>query len=297
MSESVGFIGLGMMGQGMAQSLHEAGYALRVYNRDARKAEALVKMGAQRGESPGEVVEPGGIVITMLADDAALESVTLGEAGILSRLGPGGVHISMSTLSPALAGRMAGLHREHGCTYIAAPVFGRPDAAATHKLWICVAGDAAARERVQPVLRAMGQGVFDFGSDPSHANVVKICGNFLINSAMEAMAESMALAEKNDIDRSDFINFFAQTIFACGIYQNYGHKIAEKSYTPVGFQMQLALKDNHLVREAAEQARVPMPLANLNYDRLLSAVARGQGDADWVSLARLVDESAGLTDA
>jgi 3-hydroxyisobutyrate dehydrogenase-like beta-hydroxyacid dehydrogenase len=292
--KTIGFVGLGMMGQGMAQSLHRGGYSLRVYNRDASKTASLVEVGAQRCEQPGDVVEPGGIVITMIANDAALESVTLGEHGILERLGPGGVHISMSTVSPTAATRLAELHRQRGCAYLAAPVFGRPDAAASGQLSICVAGDRAAKERVQPVLSAMSQGIFDFGEDPAHANVVKVSGNFLINSAMEAMAEALALAEKNGIDRSSVIDFFGQTLFACRIYQNYGRLIAEKRYTPVGFQMELALKDNNLVREAAEQAHVPMPLANLNHDRLMSGIARGRASADWTALTQLVDEAAGL---
>lgn len=294
MSETVGFIGLGMMGQPMAQNILKAGYDLRVYNRDARKTEALVSAGARRCEQPGYVAEAGGVVVTMVANDDALEAVTLGEQGILKRLGPGGVHISMSTLSPALAGRMAELHRQQGCAYVAAPVFGRPEAAAAQQLWICVAGDEAAKGRIRPILQSMSQGIFDFGSDPSHANLVKACGNFLINSAMEAMAEALALAEKDGVDRSDFINFFTQTLFACRIYQNYGRMIAEKRYTPAGFQMQLALKDNNLVRGAAEQAHVPMPLANLNHDRLMAGIARGRGEWDWTALTQLVNESAGL---
>lgn len=294
MSESLGFVGLGLMGQGMAHCLLRGGYALRVYNRDASKTVALVEAGAQRGEHPGDVVEPGGIVISMVANDAALESVTLGEGGILERLGPGGVHLSMSTVSPGVAGRLAELHQQRGCTYLAAPVFGRPDAAAAGQLSICLAGEDSAKERVLPVLRAMGQPIFDFGADPAHASLVKACGNFLINSAMEAMAEAMALAEKNGVDRVAMIDFFGETMFNCRIYRNYGHLIAEKRYTPVGFQMQLALKDNNLVREAAEQSHVPMPLANLNHDRLMTGIARGHADADWTSLAQLVDEAAGL---
>src|SRR6185312_4912214 len=140
----------------------------------------------------------------------------------------------------------------------------------------------------------MSQGIFDFGEEPAHANLVKACGNFLIQSAMEGLAETMALAEKNGVDRTAFIDFFGQTIFNCRIYQNYGRMIAEKRYTPVGFQMQLALKDNNLVRGAAEQSHVPMPLANLNHDRLMAGIARGHATADWTALAQLVDEAAGL---
>lgn len=294
MNETIGVVGLGLMGQGIAHCLQRAGYALRVYNRDASKTEAFIRSGAQRGEHPDEAVVPGGLVMTMVADDAALENVTLGERGILAQLGPGGVHISLSTVSPAIATRMAELHRQLGCFYLAAPVFGRPDAAAAGQLAICLAGNEAAKERVRPVLSAISQGIFDFGTEPAQANVVKASGNFLINAAMEAMAEALALAEKNGVDRTAFIDFFGQTIFNCRIYQSYGRMLAEKRYTPVGFPMHLALKDNNLVRDAAEHSHVPMPLANLNHDRLMTGIARGRAESDWVALGQLVDEAAGL---
>ena len=294
MSEKISFIGLGSMGEPMAHNLLKAGYELRVYNRDARKTEALTSKGAKRSESPANVVEPGGIVITMVANDAALESVTLGEEGILQRLGPGGVHVAMSTVSPAIARKLASIHAQHGCAYVAAPVFGRPEAAAAQKLWIAVAGNAAAKERVRPVLQALGQGIFDFGDEPGKANIVKVCGNFMIGAAMETMAETLALAEKNGIDRSDYINMLAQTIFACPIYQNYGRTIAERKFTPVGFQLQLALKDNNLLLDAAEDAHVPMPFASFTHDRLTTAVAKGWGEKDWAQVTQLVSDDAGL---
>jgi 3-hydroxyisobutyrate dehydrogenase-like beta-hydroxyacid dehydrogenase len=294
MSESVGFVGLGNMGRPMAGSLLKSGYRLRVYNRDARKAETLVAEGAQQVMRPGEAVEPGGIVITMVADDAALESVTLGEDCILEHLGPGGIHVSMSTVSPAIARRMTELHAQDGATYVAAPVFGRPVAAASQKLWICCAGASQARERVRPVLQAMGQGVFDFGEEPMGANVVKLCGNFLIGSALEAMAEALTLAEKNGLDRSMVMNMFSQTLFACDIYQNYGKMIAEKRYTPIGFETRLALKDFNLVLDSAEEVKMPMPFASMVHNRLLTGVAKSRGTMDWTSLAKMVTEDAGL---
>jgi 3-hydroxyisobutyrate dehydrogenase-like beta-hydroxyacid dehydrogenase len=294
MSESIGFVGLGNMGRAMAGSLLKAGYSLRVYNRDARKAEKLVAEGVQQVMRPGEAVEPGGIVITMVADDAALESVTMGKEGILEHLGSGGIHVSMSTVSPAIARRMTELHAQHGTTYVAAPVFGRPEAAASQTLWICCAGTSPARERVRPVLQAMGQGVFDFGEEPMAANVVKLCGNFLIGSALEAMAEALTLAEKNGLDRTMVMNMFGQTLFACGIYQNYGKMIAKKRYTPVGFETRLALKDVNLVLDSAEEVKMPMPFASLVHNRLLTGAAKGRGTMDWTSLAQMVAEDAGL---
>jgi len=294
MSEIIGFIGLGHMGRAMAGNLLKAGYKLRVYNRDTRKAESLAAEGAQVVMHPGEAVEPGGIVITMVADDAALEDVTLGPDGILEYLGPGGIHISMSTVSPATAERMTGLHAQHGATYVAVPVFGRPDAAAAGKLWICVAGASVARQRILPILQALGQGIFDFGERPRDANVVKLSGNFLIGSALEAMSEALTLAEKNGLDRNKVIDMFSQTLFACAIYQNYGKIIAEKHYTPVGFEMRLGLKDLNLALDNAEQVKMPMPFADIVHNRFLSGVAKGRGTADWTALAQLVSEDAGI---
>lgn len=235
MSENIGFIGLGNMGQPMASNLLKAGYALKVYNRNASKAEGLTQQGAQLAQQPGEAITTGGIVVTMVANDAALEAIVKSDS-FLERLGQSGIHLSMSTVSPATSRKLAELHEKHGSSYVAAPVFGRPDAAAAQKLWICMSGPQVAKERVKPVLDALGQGVFDFGDTPDAANIVKLCGNFLIVSAMEAMAEALTLAEKNGLNRSAVIDMLSQTLFSAPVYQNYGKMIAEKRHTPVGFQ-------------------------------------------------------------
>jgi 3-hydroxyisobutyrate dehydrogenase-like beta-hydroxyacid dehydrogenase len=289
----VGFIGLGSMGLPIATNLVD-GYRLRVYNRSPEKAQSLVDKGAELGKSPADVVEPGGIVISMLANDQALEDIVLGEGGILEKLGSGGVHISMSTVSPATAGRLAQQHEQQGSHYLAAPVFGRPEAAAAKKLWICLSGNEAAKERVLPLLNGLGQKVFDFGEQIGAANVVKLTGNFLIVSALEAMAEAFTLAEKNGIERTQVAELFGQTLFACPIYQNYGRAIAQEQYEPAGFKLSLGLKDVDLVLQTAQESQMPMPLASLVHDRLIAAVAKGRGDIDWTGLALGVSEDAGL---
>jgi len=293
MSEMIGFIGLGNMGHAMAGSLLKAGYALTVYNRTSSKAEALTATGAQLASQPSEAVTTGGIVVSMVANDQALEEIVM-SPGFLERLGPNGIHLSMSTVSPATSRKLAELHAEHGSTYVAAPVFGRPEAAASQQLWICVAGPRAAKERVQPVLMAVGQGIFDFGEEPGAANIVKLCGNFLSLSAMEAMAEALTLAEKSGLDRSAVIEMLTHTMFSAPVYQNYGKMIAEKRHTPVGFRQILGLKDVNLVREVAEHASMPMPLASLLHDRMLAGIAKGRGDMDWSALSLDVLENAGL---
>lgn len=294
MPQQVSFIGLGKMGEPIARNLLKAGYELRVYNRSPEKAEALVAEGAQRADAPFEAVEPGGIVFTMLSNDAAVKEVVAGEHGFLHRLGHGGVHVSLSTISPETSRELARLHAKYGSQYVASPVFGRPDAAAARKLWLCVSGPEEAKARVRPLLEAIGQGIFDYGEDPGAANVVKLCGNFMIASAQEAVAEALTLAEKNGLQREQVMDMFAQTLFACGIYQNYGKMIAQKRYEPVGFQLELALKDLNLVLDTAYQARVPMPLGSLVHNRLLTGVAKGRGGMDWTALAKGVAEDAGL---
>jgi 3-hydroxyisobutyrate dehydrogenase-like beta-hydroxyacid dehydrogenase len=290
----IGFIGLGNMGLPMATNLLTAGYSLRVYNRSLEKGRSLTEQGVTLVHTPAEVVAPDTIVVTMLANDQALEEVVLGENGILERLTSGSVHLSMSTVSPATAQRLAEQHQQRGAHYLAAPVFGRPDAAAAKKLWICLSGSPTAKAKVAPVLDALGQGVFDFGETPEAANIVKVTGNFLIVSAIEAMAEAFTLAEKNGIDRTQVAELFGKTLFACPIYQNYGRMIAQQQYEPAGFKLSLGLKDVTLALQTARASQMPMPLASLLHDRLISAVAKGKGDLDWTGLASEMSEQAGI---
>ncbi len=294
MSDVIGFVGLGNMGLPLATNLLESGYTLRVYNRTAAKAQSLVEKGAIVVDHPAAVVEAGGIVISILSNDQAVEDVVLGEQGILSRLGAGGIHISMSTIAPATAQKLAVYHDQQAAHYLAAPVFGRPDAVVARKLWVCLSGADAAKARVRPMLEQIGQGIFDFGADPGAAHVVKLSGNFLIISAIEAMAEAFTLAEKNGIDRAQIADLFEQTLFACPIYQNYGRMIAQHQYEPAGFKLSLGLKDVDLALQTARSSQMPLPLASLLHDRLLAAVANGKGDIDWTGLALSASEDAGL---
>lgn len=294
MAETIGFIGLGNMGLGMAKRLIDAGYGLSVYNRTAEKAAALVDAGARRSATPGGATARDGVVMTMLADDRALEDVVYGEHGLLAGLGDGAVHVSLSTVSPLTAQRLAEAHAERGATYLAAPVFGRPDAAAASKLWVVTSGSKAAKARVSPALEAFSQGIFDFGEDIGAANAVKLAGNFLIVAAMEAMAEAFAMAEKRGIDRTRIHELFATTLFDCPIYRNYGRMIADRQHTPAGFALSLGLKDVRLVLETADAAAAPMPMASLLHDRLLAMHAQGHGALDWSALALAASKDAGL---
>jgi len=296
MDEEIGFIGLGAMGLPMAANLMAAGIKIRVWNRTTEKANPLVAKGATRAASSAETAKPGGTVISMLADDAAVESVTLGEDGLAARLGRDGIHVSMSTISPATSARLASEHARHRNLYVTAPVFGRPDNAEKRQLVVCTSGPAAAKERVRPLLEAMGRAIFDYGEEPGAANVAKLCGNFLIASALEAMSEAFTMAEKSGVSREKVAEMLGKTLFACPVYQRYGEMVAAKRHTPAGFKMPLGLKDVELVLKTAGDVLAPMPLAGLVRERLISGLAHGRAEMDWSALALGVLDDAGIAE-
>jgi 3-hydroxyisobutyrate dehydrogenase-like beta-hydroxyacid dehydrogenase len=291
---SIGFIGLGGMGEPMAANLLSAGFALRVYNRTTAKAVPLVEQGAELAESPADACEPGGVVISMVADDRALQDVVRGPSGLVAGLGRGGLHISMSTIGVETARQLADEHARAGQHYVGAPVFGRPDAARAKQLAVCLAGPPEARQRALPILRDLGRGVWELGDEAHAANVVKLSGNFLIAAAMEAMGEAFTLAEKHGVDRAAVASLMAETLFACPVYEGYGKAIAARSHEPAGFRLDLGLKDVTLVQEAAKASLTPMPLAGLLRERLLSALAHGDCEKDWSALALGARRDAGL---
>lgn len=289
---NVGFIGLGNMGLPMARNLLKAGHSVTVYNRTRSRAEELRADGARITDNPADTCH-GDVLITMLADDHAVEEVMF-TGNLISALAPHAVHVSMSTISVALSQRLAEAHTTAGNAYVAAPVFGRPDAAAAAKLFIVAAGPTQAIEQCHPVFDAVGQRTFVIGHEAPAANTVKLAGNFLIASVIESLGESFALIRKHGIDPQQYLDILTSTIFSAPVYKTYGGMIARDTYTPPGFKLPLGLKDVRLVLAAAEAAAVPMPIASLIRDHSLTALARGYQDLDWSALARIAAENAGL---
>jgi 3-hydroxyisobutyrate dehydrogenase-like beta-hydroxyacid dehydrogenase len=284
----IGFLGTGSMGLPMARNLLKAGHTLKVWNRSPDKAQVLVSEGAILAPSPAQTVAPGGIAITMLSDDAALEGVALGSDGFLQAL-ERGLHLSMSTVSPDLNRRLAKEQGLLGGALVAAPVFGRPDAAAAAKLNIPCSGPAAALARAMPLLEVLGQTVRDFGEDPGAANVVKLCGNFLILSATQAMAECLSVARSNGLDRTAVMDFYSSTNFACPVYKAYGSRLAAEDYSAGGFKLSLAAKDLRLF--AAQTGSGALKLQALLGELFASASAKGWDNDDVTALARLVESA------
>jgi len=289
----IGFIGLGAMGKGIAGRLLDAGHALIVWNRSPAATEELVERGARAAVTAAEAAAQVQVLHSMLADDKALRAV-LFDGGVLDALPRDGVHVNHATISVALAQELSTVHRERGVGYVAAPVFGRPDAAAAGKLHVLAAGDAASLAQVKPQLEAIGQSLWPLGEAPERANVVKIAGNFMIASAIEMMAEATALTRAHGVGAKDFLDVLTSTLFAAPVFKTYGALVGERRYEPPGFALRLGYKDAGLTLAAADAQHVPMPLAGILRDAFLDALAHGDGERDWSALAEVAARRAQL---
>ncbi|WP_303311327.1 NAD(P)-dependent oxidoreductase [Hymenobacter sp. BT730] len=287
-------LGLGHMGQAMAANLIRAGHQLTVYNRTAEKAKPMQDLGALSAATAADAVKEAEVVFTMVTGDSALQSLALGVNGFLPAMKPGAVHASCSTVAPATNQMLARLHEEHGTLLVTAPVFGKPDAVDSAQLWVCVSGPAEAKKRVAPFWPAISQGQYDVGEDPGAASTVKLCGNFMLGAAIEAMAEAFTLAEKSGVSRQQIYEVMTGTIFNSPIYKSYGHMVATEDYKPLGAAPHILRKDLDLVMHEAQDHGVPMPIASIVLNHLTTTVARTAGDEDWTSFARRVSEEAGL---
>jgi 3-hydroxyisobutyrate dehydrogenase-like beta-hydroxyacid dehydrogenase len=280
------------MGAAMAANLVRAGHEVTVFNRSRGKSRALLDLGAREASKIAEACR-GEAVVTMLADDGALADVVLGDGGVLQSLSADAMHISMSTVSVELSKKLTQRHAEQGQRFIAAPVFGRPEAAAAGKLFIVTAGDAEAIALCKPLFEAMGQKTFSIGAEPSAANLVKLSGNFLIASAIEALGEAIALVGKSGIDKQAFATLIASSIFPAPAYAIYGELIAKAKFQPAGFAAPLGFKDVRLVLSAAADLHVPMPLGSLLHDRFQRLLNQGGEALDWSAIGGLAARDAG----
>ncbi|CEJ85196.1 Uncharacterized oxidoreductase YfjR [Hyphomicrobium sp. GJ21] len=288
----IGLIGLGQMGTGIAANLLKAGHELTVYNRTRAKAEAFASEGAKVADHIADACR-GDAVITMLSNDDAVESAVYGDGGVLASLSKGAIHVSSSTISVALSKRLAEHHAERGQRYVAAPVFGRPEAAAAAKLFIVAAGSPEAVKTAMPVFDAIGQRTFTVSEDAPAANIIKLSGNFLIASVIESLGEAMALVGKAGIDKHQYLELLTSTLFGAPIYKTYGTLIADEKFSPPGFAAPLGLKDVRLTLAAGDDLRVPLPLASLLRDRYLTLLANGGDNLDWSAIGGLPAKDAG----
>lgn len=284
----IAFLGLGQMGQGIAANLLRAGHQVTVWNRSPGKADALVAEGAKLAATPRQAAEGARVAFTMVADDAALLGVLEGTEGLLAGLPKDAVHISMSTISINAADRIAMLHAEQGQHLVSAPVFGRPAAAAAGQLWIVAAGAASALRRAKPLFDVIGRAVHKVGDTPSAANLVKLCGNFMILGTAELLGEALLLAERGGVPRARMLEVLQGTLFDAPIYAIYGPLIAGRKFRPAGFSAPLGLKDMRLTGEAADALGATLPVLQIVKDHLAEAIAREGDDVDVAALVSAI---------
>jgi len=285
----IGFIGLGNMGEGIAANLVRAAHHVTVWNRSPDKAKTLVGLGATLATSPRALAADCDVVFTMLSDDAALQSVVDGDAGVYAGLARGAVHVSLSTIAVATADALAERHAALGQGFVSAPVFGRPEAAASAKLFMVAAGEPAALLRVKPLFPAISQRVFELGAKASSANLVKLCGNFMILAAIESLAEAMSLAQHGGVEKAKLLEILTATLFDAPVYRNYGAILIEERFRPAGFAAPLGLKDMRLAGAAAEANHTEMPFRQVLEKQLLAAIATQGPDIDWSGIAKALE--------
>ena len=293
----LGFVGLGRMGSTMAANLAAAGYRVLANIHNADAAPRMKSLGLEPTTNLADLFSCE-IVVTMLPDDGVVLEVALGGAGaprpaLADGLAPGAIHLSMSTISTAAAARLAAGHAHRGQGYVAAPVFGNPDAARERQLFILAAGAEGDVARCQPLFDAMGQRTLPVGVEPWHANLVKLMGNTMTATALEVMAETVSVFIKRGLDPKVFLDIMTGTMFGGRAHQIYGDRIIRHAYEP-GFVMPLVLKDMRLALAEAEAAGSPMPSAGVVHDRLVTGIARGHADLDWSALGLVAAEEAGI---
>ena len=290
----VGFIGLGRMGQGMARRILDAGHDLCVYDVAESQTRPFAEAGARVAASAGEAAVDREVVVTMLVEDSIVSQVALGPGGLCERLPRGSIHLVMGTHGVATVRELERRHAEAGQTLVAAPVLGRPDLAAAGQLGIVAGGPEEAVQRCEPLLSVMGRRIFRAGPKPESATAIKLANNAVLGCAMVAMAEGFSLVRKYDVDPQVFQDVMTEGLFAAPAYKVYGQKMVDRSWDEVGSPIFVGLKDANLIAAAADLARVPMPSHNVYRDRLLGAVAHGDGNRDQAVLALEQARAAGL---
>src|SRR5256886_13078179 len=291
----IGFVGLGRMGTAMAKNLAAAGRQVIACVRRPEQMGTLLALGLKPTTNLADLFDCE-VVISMLPDDEAVREVALGRQGrkgLAAGLRPGAIHLSMSTISTAAAAQLASAHARCGPGYVAAPVFGNPDAAKARQLFIVAAGAPTDVERCQPLLAQLGQRTFVVGGDPPQSNLTNLMGNMLTAQAPEMLGDTCAVVRKRGLDPQPFIDIMTSTMFGGRAHKIYGDKIAKQTYAP-GFVLPLVLKDVRLALAEAENAGAPMPSVGVVRDRLITGIARGYAELDWTALGRIAEEEAGL---
>jgi 3-hydroxyisobutyrate dehydrogenase-like beta-hydroxyacid dehydrogenase len=278
----IAFLALGQMGSAIAPLLLKSGHELTVWNRTASRAEPLVQLGAKVATSPSEAVRQCEVVFTMPMDDAALEEIVFGHNGMIEGLPEHAVHVSLSTISVQLSQKLTVEHSTRKQSFVAAPVFGRPNIAAEGELWTVTAGRPDALEKVKPLLECFSRGITVVGEKPYKAHALKIGGNFLITAMIASLSEGFVYAESQSIDPALYVEAVNAALFQSPFYAAYAKVMLHPPEKP-GATIALGQKDTRLFREAAAATNTRTPLADHFQEQLHEAAEAGLRDRDWAA--------------
>jgi 3-hydroxyisobutyrate dehydrogenase-like beta-hydroxyacid dehydrogenase len=290
----VGFIGLGRMGSGMVGRILEGRHDLVVYDVVAESTARAAAAGARVAASIAELCAGREVVITMLAEEAAVDAVAFGEGGLCDSLPAGAIHLAMGTYGIGTIRALAAAHSAASQVLVAAPVLGRPDLAASGQLGIVTAGPDEAVGRCEPLFKNIGRLTFHAGKEPEAASAVKLANNLVLGCAIQAMGEAFSLVRRYDVRPQVLYDVMTEGLFSAPAYKVYGKIIVDESYARAGSTIALNLKDANLIIAAGDIARVPLPGGNTFRDRLLGAIAHGDADKDVAALALEQARACGL---
>jgi 2-hydroxy-3-oxopropionate reductase len=289
MADTVGFIGLGIMGKPMAQNLIEAGYELVVYNRTREKAEELD--GATVAESPRAVAEQADIIITMLPDSPQVEEVLAGEGGVLEGIEEGALIVDMSTISPVVTEELAEKAKERGASMLDAPVSGGDVGAIDGTLSIMVGGSEEDFERALPLFEVMGGTVTHVGPIGT-GQVVKAANQIVVALTIEAVSEALVLGSKGGVAPDKILDVLGGGLAGNKVMEVKREKMLTHSFDP-GFRVELHHKDLGIALAAGREYGVTLPVTAVVDQMLETLKMRGRGDQDHSALLTLVEESSG----
>jgi 3-hydroxyisobutyrate dehydrogenase-like beta-hydroxyacid dehydrogenase len=291
----VGFIGLGRMGKGMARRILDAGHEFAVYDVVPQATAEFGAAGARVASSVADLCKGTEIVVTMLVEDATVVDVVQRAGGMRDSLSAGAIHLAMGTYGVATIRTLAEAHAKAGQVLVAAPVLGRPDLAASGQLGIVVAGPPEAVRKSAPILQVMGRRTFEAGIKPESATAIKLANNLVLGAAIVAQAEAFSLVRKYGVEPQVMYDVMTDGLFAgAPAYKGYGKTMVDQTFDNVGSPIQVGLKDANLILAAADIARVPLPSLDVYRERLLGAIAHGDGDRDQAVLAREQARACGL---
>lgn len=287
---TIGFIGLGNLGTVMVKNLIDRGRTLHIYNRTTAKLKEFENKATLYSDIP-TFAKACNIVVSIVSDDKAVEDISLGKEGLVEHLSPDSVHVCLSTIAPATSTTLHKAHMQKGIDYVTATIIGRPEAALARNLTVCMSGTTPKIEEVTELLKDLGgKNFYNYGDDPKNAAVVKVCNNFLIIAAIEAMGEAFNLVEKAGADKASFYQMISDTLFNAPIYKNYGKIMIDETYDKAGFTSQLGLKDTKLALSLAEETTTALPLADIIKNRFLINHSRGRNQWDWTSIVKVIEE-------